>query len=84
MWLPAFNIPLRYKMYLLGAAAFVFGLLKWRSAAVKEAIQRLEARQREVADRAIRRSKEVRDEVEVLDDDELYVRASRWVSDPKD
>lgn len=79
MWLPGFQFPLRYKLYLLAAAAFVFGLLKWRSAAVDEAIRELESKQREAADRATRTHKEVRDEVEILDDDDLYRRASEWV-----
>lgn len=74
-----FQIPLRYKLYLLAAAAFVFGLFHWRNTAVENAIHELERKQRKEADRAVRASREVRDEVEILDDVDLYNRASRWV-----
>jgi len=84
MWFASVQIPLRYKLYLLAAAAFVFGLLKWRSASVDEAIRDLESKQREAADRAIRTHREVRNEVEILDDDDLYRRASEWVRRPDD
>jgi hypothetical protein len=84
MWLAGFQIPLRYKLYLLAAAAFVLGLLRWRNAAVSNAIDELKARQREAEDQARRTSAEVRDEVEILDDVGLYERASRWVRNHND
>lgn len=84
MWLAGFQIPLRYKLYLLAAAAFVFGLFHWRNSAVENAIHKLEQKQRDEADKARKTSREVRDEVEILDDVDLYGRASRWVRNRDD
>jgi len=84
MWLAGFQIPLRYKLYLLAAVAFVFGLVRWRNTAIENAIRKLEQKQRDEADRARNTNREVRDEIEILDDVGLYNRASSWVRNSDD
>jgi hypothetical protein len=84
MWLAGFQVPLRYKLYLLAAAAFVFGLVHWRNTAIESAIHKLEQKQRDEADKARNTNREVRDEIEILDDVNLYNRASRWVRNSDD
>ena len=84
MWLASFQIPLRYKLYLFAAAAFVFGLVHWRNTAIENALAKLERQRREEADKALRTGREVRNDVEILDDVGLADRASEWVRNRND
>lgn len=72
-------IPLKVKVGLVVGAAFVIGLLRWRSAAVERALEDL--RQRQDAQRAenVRTAGEVKHEIETLDDVGLGARASKWL-----
>jgi hypothetical protein len=79
MWFTGFQIPLRYKLYLLAAAAFVLGLFRWRNVAVSDALDELRDQQKKAAEKALRTSLEVRDQVEILDDVGLRDRAYHWV-----
>jgi hypothetical protein len=78
------SIPLRYQIYALAAAAFVLGLLRWRSRAVEDALDIAREEQRQEVERALREQRKVRDEIEILDDVDLYSRASRWVRNSDD
>lgn len=72
-------IPLKVKVGLVVGAAFVIGLLRWRSVAVERALEDL--RQRQDAQRAenVRTAGEVKHEIETLDDVGLGARASKWL-----
>lgn len=81
---PSLAIPLKYKLYAVLCAAFVLGLLRWRNKAVADAVDRLTQQQRDAADAAANARKEVRHEVEILDDAGLAERASKWVRNRND
>ena len=72
-------IPLRWKIYGLAARAFVFALMRWRSAAVDSALAEAEAQRNKQRLKAIEEAAKVRDEVEIMDDTGLADRASRWM-----
>lgn len=72
-------IPLRFKIYGIIAVGVVLGLLGWRSAGIKAALEKAEAEEKERRLGQMRTAKEVEDEVEGLDDAGLRKRASRWV-----
>lgn len=77
-------IPLRFKIYGIIAVGVVLGLLGWRSAGIKAALEKAEAEEKERRLDQIRTAKEVEDDVESLDDNSLRQRASRWVRDKND
>ena len=77
-------IPLRFKIYGIIAVGVVLGLLGWRSAGIKAALEKAEAEEKERRLGQMRTAKEVEDEVESLDDDGLRKRASRWVRTKND
>lgn len=72
-------IPARWQLYLIVAAAFIVGLIGIRSKLLAEG----EARARVKIDRArldaIEAAKEIDNEVEALDPDDLRRRATVWV-----
>ena len=72
-------IPLRWKIYALVAAAFVFGVFGMRARWVDGALAKAEAKRNEARLKAVREANEVRRDVEVMDDTGLADRASRWV-----
>lgn len=72
-------IPLRFKIYAILAVGLVLGLLGWRSAGIRAALEKAEAEEKERRLDQMRTAKEVEDEVEALDDDGLRSRASKWV-----
>ena len=77
-------IPLRFKVYGLIAVGIVLGLLGWRSAGIKAALEKAEAKEKERRLDQIRTAKEIEEYVESLDDNSLRQRASRWVRDKND
>lgn len=77
-------IPLRFKIYGIIAVGIVLGLLGWRSAGIKAALEKAEAEEKERRLGQMRAAKEVEDEVEGLDDAGLRKRASRWVRTKND
>lgn len=77
-------IPLRFKIYGIIAVGVVLGLLGWRNAGIKAALEKAEAEEKERRLDQIRTAKEVEDDVESLDDNSLRQRASRWVRDKND
>lgn len=77
-------IPLRFKIYGIIAIGVVLGLLGWRSAGIKAALEKAEAEEKERRLDQIRTAKEVEDDVESLDDNSLRQRASRWVRNKND
>jgi hypothetical protein len=77
-------IPLRFKIYGMIAVGIVLGLLGWRSAGIKAALEKAEAKEKERRLDQIRTAKEVEEYVESLDDNSLRQRASRWVRDKND
>lgn len=74
-------IPIRWKIYAFVAAAFLLGLLRWRSIAVQRAIEDLERQRAESRLKAAKKAKEIRDDVESQDDVHLAERARQWVRD---
>jgi hypothetical protein len=72
-------IPARWKLYALLAASFVFGVFGIRAYWVEVALSREEAKRNSARLRAINEAKEVRRDVETLDDSGLVDRASRWL-----
>jgi hypothetical protein len=72
-------IPLRWKIYALVAAAFVFGIFGMRARWVDGALAEAEAKRNEARLRAVRESNEVKRDVESMDDAGLADRASRWL-----
>lgn len=77
-------IPLRFKIYGIIAVGVVLGLLGWRSAGIKAALEKAEAEEKERRLDQIRTAKEVEDDVESLDDNSLRQHASRWVRNKND
>ena len=77
-------IPLRFKIYGIIVIGVVLGLLGWRSAGIKAALEKAEAEEKERRLDQIRTAKEVEDDVESLDDNSLRQRASRWVRNKND
>jgi hypothetical protein len=77
-------IPLRFKIYGMIAVGIVLGLLGWRSAGIKAALEKAEAKEKERRLDQIRTAKEVEEYVESLDDNSLRQRASRWVRNKND
>lgn len=72
-------IPFKVKVALLVGAAFVIGLLRWRSVAVEKALQDLRDKQDLQRANNIRAAVETKHEVETLDDVGLAARASKWL-----
>lgn len=72
-------IPLKVKIGLVVGAAFVIGLLRWRSAAVERALEGLRQQQALQRSENVRTAGEVKHEVETLDDVGLGARASQWL-----
>jgi hypothetical protein len=72
-------IPLKWKIWGLVAAAFVFGLLGWRRSAVEAALAEAEAKRANQRLKAISKAKEIREDVESQSDDNLAKRAGKWV-----
>lgn len=72
-------IPFKVKVALLVGAAFVIGLLRWRSVAVEKALQDLRDKQDLQRANNIRTAVETKHEVETLDDVGLAARASQWL-----
>ena len=72
-------IPFKVKVALLVGAAFVIGLLRWRSVAVEKALQDLRDKQDLQRANNIRAAVETKHEVETLDDVGLAARASEWL-----
>lgn len=72
-------IPLRFKIYGIIAVGIALGLLGWRSAGIKAALEKAEAEEKERQLNQIRTAKEVEDDIESLNDSGLRKRASRWV-----
>lgn len=77
-------IPLRFKIYGIIAVGIALGLLGWRSAGIKAALEKAEAEEKERRLNQIRTAKEVEDDIESLDDSGLRKRASRWVRNKND
>lgn len=72
-------MSLRIKFYIILALAFGLGLLRIRSMIVDNTVARLAAeRERARLDAALK-AKQVREEVDALDDMGLADRASRWL-----
>lgn len=74
-------IPWRVKLVAAVAVAFMFGLLKWRSAAVDRALEDLRQEQETRRMNAVLEAQEVKKDVETLDDVGLGRRAARWLRD---
>ena len=72
-------IPFKVKVALLVGAAFVIGLLRWRSVAIEKALQDLRNKQDLQRANNIRAAVETKHEVETLDDVGLAARASKWL-----
>jgi hypothetical protein len=72
-------IPLRWQIYALVAAAFVFGIFGMRAYWVDGALAKAEAKRNEARLRAVKKASEVRRDVEGVDDAGLADRASRWL-----
>lgn len=72
-------IPWRVKVAAVVAAAFVLGLLRWRSAAVERALERARQEQETHRLNAIMDAQKVKADVETLDDVGLAARASQWL-----
>lgn len=69
----------RLKLYALVAVAFVLGFLGLRSMWIKEGIDRERVKRQEQRLKSIEKAKEVKNEVELLDDEGLAARASEWM-----
>ena len=77
-------IPARLKLYALLALAFVAGALGIYSANLR---LKAERQRREIAERrlkAVTTKMEVRDEIEIMDDERLSDRAREWVRSDDD
>ena len=72
-------IPFKVKVALLVGAAFVIGLLRWRSVAIEKALQDLRDKQDLQRAENILAAGETRHEIETLDDVGLAARASQWL-----
>ena len=72
-------IPLKVKVALVVGAAFVVGLLRWRSAAVERALEDLRIEQALQRAERMRLAEETKNEVQTLDDVGLGSRASKWL-----
>lgn len=70
---------IRWRIYAVIALAAILALLRWRSAAVDNAVAQIELRVAEDRLVAVKAAQRVRDDVEILDDAGLADRASRWV-----
>lgn len=69
----------RIKLFALVAVAFVLGFLGLRSMWIKEGIDKERVKRQEQRLKSIEKAKEVRNEIEILDDDGLAARASEWM-----
>lgn len=72
-------IPLRLKLYLAAAAAFILGVLGIRAKWIRDGEERV---RNQIADKrlkAMKAAQEVRNEVEAFDRDTLRGRATVWV-----
>ena len=72
-------IPWRMKVAAVVAAAFVLGLLRWRSVAVEKALEKARQEQETYRLNAVMDAQKVKADVEILDDVGLAARASKWV-----
>ena len=72
-------IPWRIKMAAVVAAAFVLGLLRWRSVAVERALENARQEQETYRLNAVMDAQKVKADVETLDDVGLAARASKWL-----
>lgn len=72
-------IPVRWKLYLVVAVAFVLGVLGIRMRWLAEGEEKLRAKIDAKRLEAVREAQEVRNEVEALDPDTLKSRARIWV-----
>ena len=72
-------IPFKVKVGLVVGAAFVVGLLRWRSAAVERALEDLRIEQALQRAERMRVAEETKNEVQSLDDVGLGARASKWL-----
>ena len=70
---------IKWRIYAVIALAAIRALLRWRSAAVDNAVAQIELRVAEDRLVAVRAAQGVRDDVEILDDAGLASRASRWL-----
>ncbi len=77
-------IPVRFKIYGIIAVGIVLGLLGWRNAGIKAALEKAEAREKEVMADSIRISRKVQNDIEKLDNHSLRGRASKWVRNHSD
>lgn len=72
-------IPLRAKLYLAVAAAFLLGVFGVRAKWLKDGEQKVRAQITERRLETIKEAQDVRNEVEALDRDTLRGRATIWV-----
>ena len=72
-------IPWRIKVAAVVAAAFVLGLLRWRSVAVERALENARQAQETYRLNAVMDAQKVKADVETLDDVGLAARASKWL-----
>lgn len=72
-------IPARWQLYLVIAAAFIVGLLGIRSKLLADGEARLRAKMDRARLDAVQAAKEIDNEVEGLDPDDLKRRATVWV-----
>ncbi|MGB1843877.1 MAG: hypothetical protein ACPHIB_06925 [Thalassobaculaceae bacterium] len=76
-------IPIRFKIYGILAVGLLLGLLGWRNAGIKSALERAEAEETKRRLDQIKISRDIKDEVQALDDNGLRSRASKWVRNDK-